>query len=256
MTGQLAAIALNGFREAVRNRVLYAMLFFAVLLIGFSYAIGNLTLGDHVKVVKDFGLAEISVFGCLIAVMVGIGIIQKEIERKTIYTIASKPVPRWIYVVGRFLGLLLTLAVQVAIMAAAYVATVELAGGSVRPQEFVAIGFIYVEMMVLTAFAVLFSTYSGPVLAILFSLSVFVIGRMSQHLRDLGAASESEGFRRFTGVLYRVLPDLGTFDFKAQAVYGDPLEWPLLLAAAGYGLACTVAVLGVACLVFQVRDFK
>lgn len=256
MTGQLYAIALNGFREAVRNRVLYALLFFAVLLIGFSYAVGQLTLGDYLKVVKDFGLAEVSVFGNLIAVMVGIGLIHREIERKTIYTIASKPVARWVYVVGRYLGLVLTLAVQVGIMAAAYWATVAFAAGEVRPVELVAIGFIFLEMMVLTAFAVFFSTFAGPVTAILFSLSVFVIGRLSEHLAELGAAAESETFKRATAVLYRVLPDLGTFDFKTQAVYGDPIEWPLVLSSAGYGLGWVAAVLACACLVFHFRDFK
>ena len=145
---RIRAIALNTFREAVRDKILYSLLFFALVMIGGSVLVADLTIGEYGKIIRDLGLASISIFGLLIAIFVGIGLIYKEIERKTIYTIASKPVPRWEFLVGKYLGLVATLAVQVGIMSAAYLLVLQGIGVGGNATMLPALWLTFVELTV------------------------------------------------------------------------------------------------------------
>src|SRR5947199_10464011 len=113
------AIAVNVFRESVRDKILYNLVLFAILMIGASYVIGQLTAGQDVKIIKDLGLAATTLFGLFIAVFIGIGLVSKEVERRSIYSLLSKPIHRYQFVLGKYAGLVLTLVVNVAVMAGA-----------------------------------------------------------------------------------------------------------------------------------------
>jgi len=250
------AIAQNTFREAVRDKILYSLLFFALVMIGSSVLIAELTIGEYGKIIRDVGLASISIFGLLIAIFVGIGLIYKEIERKTIYTIASKPVPRWQFLVGKYLGLLATLATEVAIMTVAYFAVLQAMGVGVTGAMVPAIWLTFVELAVVTAIAILFGSFTSPVLSALFTIGLTLIGKISQELMIIGERSESEGVRMLLAGAYRVLPDLARFDLRGPASYGTSVEWEYVAYATGYGAAYAAALLVLASLIFRFRDFK
>ena len=168
----IQVIALNTFREAVRDKILYAMLVFALVLIGGSLLVAELTIGEYEKIIKDLGLSLISIFGLMIAIFVGIGLVYKEIERKTIYTIASKPVPRWQFLLGKYLGLVLTLAAEVSIMGLGFALILQLSGAGERLVLLPALWLTFVELLVVTAIAILFSCFSTPTLSALFTLGL------------------------------------------------------------------------------------
>jgi ABC-type transport system involved in multi-copper enzyme maturation permease subunit len=249
------AIARNTFREAVRNRILYSLLFFAVLFIGGSSLLSQLTVGEYEKVIIDMGLAAISVFGVLIAIFVGIGLVNREIERKTIYTLASKPVSRAAIVVGKYLGLVMVLALLVALMGVAFGVTLVLNGISLQPDLATALVLGLVELMVVTAFAVLYSTFSGPTVASFFCLSTYVIGHLVSDIRDFGAAADGFFVRELSAALYWVLPNLDNFNVRTEVVHGVPLAMGHLAATVGYGLIYSAVVVGVGTVVFRYRDF-
>ena len=249
------AIARNTFREAVRNRILYSLLFFALIFIGGSSLLSHLTVGEYRKIIVDMGLAAISVFGVLIAIFVGIGLVNREIERKTIYTLASKPVSRGAIVVGKYLGLVMVLAVMVLLMGIAYAVTLAMNGAALHPAMAAALGMILVELMVVTAFAVLYSTFSGPTVASFFSLSTYVIGHLVGDIRAFGASTDSFFVQELSKAVYWVLPNLDNFNVRTEVVHGVPLALDFLAATLGYGLLYSAVVIGIASVVFRYRDF-
>ena len=250
------AIALNTFREAVRDKVLYSLLFFALLMIGGSVLVAELTIGEYERILRDVGLAAINIFGLVIAVFVGIGLIYKEIERKTIYTIASKPVFRWQFLLGKYLGLLATLGTEVVIMAFALLATLAATGASTNAAVGAALWLTFVELAVVTAVATLFGCFTSPMLAALFTVGVTIIGKLSQDLATLGRAAESPLVAKAAALAYAVFPDLGRFDVRSSASYGTPISWEYVAYATGYGAAYAAAALVLAALIFRFRDFK
>ncbi len=254
---KVRAIALNTFREAVRDKILYALLFFAILMIGGSVLVANLTVGEYGKIVRDLGLAAISLFGLMIAVFVGIGLVYKEIERKTIYTIASKPVRRWQFVLGKYLGLMTTLALEVAIMSIAFWVTLAMTRTAFEaPAMTAAIWLIFVELLVVTAIAILFGCFSTPTLSALFTIGVVVVGRLTPELKALAEQGESPLVLWLGSTGYRVLPDLGTFNLRAQAALGVEVDWAYVGYATGYGLLWSAVLLLGAAVIFAYRDFQ
>lgn len=253
---KLRAIAINTFREAVRDKILYSLLAFAVLMILFSVVLGELALGEYSKIVKDFGLASISIFGTLIAVFVGIGLVYKEIEQRTIYTILSKPIHRWQFILGKYAGLALTLAVEVSIMTVALMGLLLVLTGEFQANLLIAIAFIYLELLLMTAFAVFFSSFSTPTLSAIFTGSIFVIGHLSQDIYTFGSQAEGVWVQRASRALYLLLPNLENFNFKAQMVHSVAIPPEQLLFALAYGILYTSLVLGGAMIVFTRQDFK
>ena len=251
---KIAAIALNTFREAVRDKVLYSLLFFALGLIAASVVLNRLAIGQQAKIVTDLGLASISIFGTLIAIFVGIGLVSKEIERRTIFTIVSKPVGRGHFLLGKYLGLVLTLAVEVGIMSACFLGMLAVyAPGSAGPAT-VAIGLIFLELCVITAVALLFSSFSTPFLSGLFTVAVWVIGRLTPDLREFGVKAGG-ALRPITEALYLLLPNLGHFNVRAQVVHHIPIAPEMVAAVTTYGLVYVALVLVAATLIFERRDF-
>ena len=251
------AIGLNTFREAVRDKILYTLLFFAVLMIGGSVLVADLTVGEYGRIIRDLGLAAISLFGLMIAVFVGIGLVYKEIDRKTIYTIASKPVARWQFVLGKYFGLVLTLITEVALMSAAFGATLLLTHTTVEVAGIVAaVWLIFVELLVVTAVAILFGCFSTPTLSALLTIGVTVIGRLTPQLKILAEKSESEGLQRLGRLGYSVLPDLGTFNLRSSAALGTPVEWEYVAYATGYGVLWAAVLLLLSTVIFRYRDFS
>ncbi len=256
MIRKLWALAHNTFREAVRDRILYSILFFAVGVIALSLVTQEITVGDRDKVVRSVGLGAVAAFGSIMSMFLGISLVWGEVEKKTVYTILSKPISRWMFVLGKYLGMMMTLSVVVAIMGLVY--TVLLSAQQTFPPAivYVSMGLLMVELMLLTSWATLFSTYSAPTTAAGFTLAVFVIGHLADDIWLYGSQLESPAARAIARALYWVLPNFEMFNIRAQAVHEMAIPWPVVVGGLGYGLMYSAGVLCCAMWVFERRDLK
>jgi len=256
---RIAAIARNAFREAVRDRVLYNLVLFMLLLTGASIFIGELSGGQERKVIVDLGLSAMLLFGVFIAIFVGVGLVYKEIERRTIYAVFSKPVGRGEFLVGKYLGLCLTLLVNVLVMGVGVsLALLYVSRGwdPLIPTIWPAVLLIYMELMLLTAIALLFSSFSSPALSALLTFMVFIIGHFSADLKSLAVSLGSTSARWvFTG-LYYLLPNLANYSFITPAAHGRAPSAGFVFATGLYALAYIAVILAAATLVFSRRNFK
>ncbi|HVP28411.1 MAG TPA: ABC transporter permease [Myxococcota bacterium] len=249
-------VAGNTMREAIRSRVLYTLLFFAILLIGTGSLLSTLSYVERERILQDVGLAAIRIFGVAIAIFVGIGLIHREVDRRTIYTILSKPISRTQFLVGKYLGLVATLWLQLAIMAAAFAGVSLLAEAPFGAGHLAALSLAGVEFAVVVAVATLFSSFTTPMLASLFATGLWAIGHLSRDLRQLGLQSNDVVFRHVAQVLHRCVPDLSAFDLTSQAVHGLPIAASDLWIPWIYGMGWVVVLLGIASFVFERRDFR
>lgn len=256
---RIFAIARNAFREAVRDRVLYNLVLFVLLLIAAAIFIGELSGGQERKIVVDFGLSAMLLFGVFIAIFVGVGLVYKEIERRTVYAIFAKPVGRGEFLVGKYLGLCLTLLVNVLIMGAGIsLALIYVAGGwePLALRIWPAVLLIYVELLVLTGVALLFSSFSSPALSALLTFFVFIIGHFSADLKSLASSTGSIGSRWLFSALYYLLPNLANYSYITPAAHGEVPGISQSIVAVIYASVYTTVILAVALLVFGRRNFK
>ena len=265
----ISTVAVNVFRESVRDRVPYNLVLFSVLLIASSYLLGQLTAGQDVKIVKDLGLAAISVFGLFIAIFIGIGLVSKEVERRSIYALLSKPVSRPQFIAGKYLGLVLTLAVNITVMVVAlyivlgYLSWQETAeykavwdAPGPDPAMLKAVFLIFIELMLVTALALFFSTFSTPMLSAVLTFGLYVAGHFNSDLKNFDKVVNSQVAIWLSRGMYHVLPDLSAFDVKTEVVHGLPVPMGYLASTTAYGLAYVIALLLVATFIFSRRDFK
>ncbi len=253
--GAIAAIGLNTFREAIRDRVLYLLLVFALIIIGISRLLSLLTVGDEEKIIKDVGLSAISLFGVMTAVFVGVSLVFKEIERRTVYTLLAQPVLRSQFLFGKFLGLFSVLLLNVGLMSVALF-TLLLVRGEPPWSLLPAVLLIAVELAIVTAFALLFSSLTNPVLSSVWTFAVYAAGHLSwslQMLRD----KVPEGIARWIcDGLYWILPNLKRLDLKAQVVHGFEMPDGYVGLAAIYGLGYGVVIVALACWAFSRKEFN
>jgi Cu-processing system permease protein len=249
-------VALNTVRELLRNKLLYNLLFFAVLLILSSLFIAQLTIGQWDRIILDMGLGAAELSGVLIAVLIGVSLVAGEIERKTIFPTLAKPVSRGAFIAGRFAGLAAMLAVNVAVMTASVAVVLHLAGYSLSRTAAVAALLIFIELLLMAAAAILFSSFTTPILAAAFSLSLFLIGHLVGSLRAFADRTKSGLARTATLAAYRVLPDLELFNLKAQAANDLAVPPGAASTAALYGIAYAGLFLALGIMIFSRRDLK
>src|SRR3989440_5313821 len=236
---RVAAIARNAFREAVRDRVLYNLVVFALLLIAGAILLGATSAGQEAKIIVDMGLSAILLFGVFIAIFVGVGLVYKEIERRTLYAILSKPIGRGEFLLGKYLGLCLTLLVNVAIMGVGLsLALIYVKRGwdPLVARIWPAVLLTYVELMILTGVAMLFSSFSSPALSALLTFFVFVIGHFTDDLKTLSQSAPSMPTRWFFAGLYYLLPNLANYNAITAAAHGLSPELSFLIATIAYGV--------------------
>jgi ABC-type transport system involved in multi-copper enzyme maturation permease subunit len=256
---RVVAIARNAFREAVRDRVLYNLVVFVLLLIAGAIFLGELSAGQEAKIIIDLGLSAILLFGVFISIFVGVGLVYKEIERRTLYAILSKPIGRGEFLLGKYLGLCLTLLVNVAIMGVGLsLALVYVKRGwdPLVVRIWPAILLIYVELMILTGVAMLFSAFSSPALSALLTFFVFAIGHFSADLKTLSNSMGSPPTRWFFAGLYYLLPNLANYNAITTAAHGLMPDARGVIAAVGYGLIYIGVLLAATTLIFSRRNLK
>ena len=250
----IVAVARNTFREAVRDRVLYLFLGFALILLVSSKLFGMLTVGDESKVIKDLGLAGIQFFGMLISVMMSVMLISREVERRTVFIILAKPVRRWQFLLGKYLGLVATVTANLLLMAIIFLAVLLIYTGRLEGRIVFAVSMILLEMVLVAAFATLFAVLSTPILGAVLTLAVFVVGHVSDDLWMLTSQLRSGWSEPLIAAVYYVLPNLERFDFKTEVVHGLAIPPAEVAWAVVYGLAYTVLVLLLACFQFGRKD--
>jgi ABC-type transport system involved in multi-copper enzyme maturation permease subunit len=253
---RVAAIAENTLREAIRNRVLYTLLFFALALIGTGVVLATLSYVERERILQDVGFAAVRLFGVAIAVFVGIGLVHQEVDRRTVFTILSKPIGRGEFLLGKYVGLLATLWLLLGVMALCFAGVSWLAGAPLDRGHAAAFAGIAAELAVVVAIALVFSSFTTPMLASLFTAGTWLVGHLSRDLRALGAQSELASARRATELLYRTLPDLGAFDLTTRAAHQLPLVTSDLLLPLAYGAGYVVIALLAAVWIFERRDFR
>jgi ABC-type transport system involved in multi-copper enzyme maturation permease subunit len=256
---RVISIARNAFREAVRDRVLYNLVLFVLLLIGGAIFLGELSAGQETKIIIDLGLSAMLLFGVFIAIFVGVGLVYKEIERRTLYAILSKPIGRGQFLVGKYLGLCLTLLVNVVVMGVGVsLALVFIRRGwdPLASKIWPAILLIYLELTIMTAVALLFSTFSSPALSALLTFFVFLIGHFSGDLKDLANTSSSGVSRVLFRILYYLLPNLTIYSVITPAAHGIAPDLPSILLGVAYAVVYSTVLLAAATMIFSGRNFK
>jgi ABC-type transport system involved in multi-copper enzyme maturation permease subunit len=269
MTAVVPRIAVNVFKESVRDKVLYNLVLFAMLLIAASYLIGQLTAGQDIKIIKDLGLAATSIFGLFIAVFIGIGLVSKEVDRRSIYSLLTKPIRRAEFILGKYLGLVLTLLVNVSAMTLALYAVLGYmawkAGGwmmpgwdrpAVDPLLLEAIALTFCQLMIITAVALFFSTFSTPMLSASLTFGLYVVGQFNADLKNFENVIDSKPAIYLARALYYLLPNLAPLDQKATVVHGQGVPSMYMLLSVAYTVAYIAALLLGAVLIFSRRDFK
>jgi Cu-processing system permease protein len=254
--GRVATLAGNTIREVIRNRILYVLLCFAILLIGMGVLLSTLSYVEQERILQDVGLGAIRLFGTAIAILLGVGILHNEVERRTIYTVLSKPISRSEFVLGKYAGMVATIWLQLLIMSAAFAIVSLLAGARLGPGHAAALALSGLEMSVVVAVATLFSAFTTPLLASFFTAGIWMVGHLTRDLRELGAQSDVEGMRTFTVWLHRVFPDLEVFNVTVQAVNDLPIPAREVWLPAVYALGYAGALVAVAMLLFERRDLR
>lgn len=250
------AIATNTVRESVRNKILYALLFFAVLMIGSGVIVGALSYVESERILQDVGLAAIRLFSVAIAIFVGINLIYKEVDRRTVYTILSKPLSRSTFLVGKYLGLTLTIWMQMSIMGVAFAGVSLAAGAPLAWQHGAFLLLTAAELALVVAIATFFSSFTTPMLASFFTTGLWVVGQLTRQLRDIGARSESEAVALVTAVLHRLLPDIEGLNLASEAAHLLPITSSDVLFPLSYALGYVTVILVAATFLFERRDLR
>jgi ABC-type transport system involved in multi-copper enzyme maturation permease subunit len=256
---KLAAIATNTFRETVRDKVLYNLVLFAVLLVGSSLLIGQLSISQDQKIIMDMGLSSMLVFGTLIAIFIGIGLVYKELDKRTVYSLLTKPIHRYEFILGKYCGLGLTLLVNSSVMAVSVVlALIFLQRGFDRLQWALlpAAYLIFLELAVVTAIAMLFSSFSSPALSATLTFLLFVVGNFSGDFHTYAANSSSAASKGVLYGLYYLLPNMSNFNFITIAAHGQVVPLSIVVSSTLYAVVYCGVLLSIAILIFERRDFK
>jgi ABC-type transport system involved in multi-copper enzyme maturation permease subunit len=252
---RILAVASNTFRETVRERVLYNLVFFALLMTASSLLLGELSIRQDQKIVKDLGLASMDIFGTLIALFIGVGLIGKEIERRSLYPLLAKPLSRSEFLLGKFVGLSFTLLVNIALMTLGLFATLLASYHSADLALLKAIYPIFLGLLLVVAVALFFSTVaSSSLLATLCTVAVVVAGRFSDVVKNMREVANVPGWL-VTG-LYWALPNFRNFDVKDAVVYGDPVPLAALGMMTAYAAVYGTILLSAARLAFASRDLQ
>lgn len=256
---KILAIAENTFKEAIRDKILYSLILFALLMIGSSLILGMISINIETKVTLDVGLSAMSAIGAVIAIFIGINLVHKEVDKKTLYSILAKPVERTQFILGKFFGLAFTLLVNLLIMVAGLVAVlVYLRHGfsGVHGSLFAAAFLIFLQLLLITGIALVFSSFSTPALSAMFTLALYFIGQFNADIKHFGVMSKNGLLKGVTACLYYLLPNFGNFNVIAGASHGKPIAGALLLNDVAYSAVVLAILLSASALIFSRRDLK
>lgn len=249
------AIARNTFRETMRDKIFYNLLIFYIAMVSISIFLGGLSIGEDEKIIKDIGLSGMAIFGALITIFIGIGLINQEVDRRTIYTVLSRPVSRTEFILGKFVGLSTLVVVNVVIMTLCLLLILFGVTGHFDVSILLPLPFLFMEFLLLSALAIMFSCLSTPTLSAIFTLSLYVLGHLSPELRDIGMSGDTL-LNRVTSLLYRVIPNLENLNLREEAVYSLQVDSSVLVYSVIYSLFYTAILLALSVCIFGRKDLR
>ncbi len=262
MMRRVWALALNTFRDAIRHRVLYGIVavVFAVNL--FAIVLGEMSLHQEARVARDLGLGGVSLFGSVTAIFLGVSLLYTEIKKRTIHTIVTKPLERYEFVLGKYLGMVVTLLCLLMLFSVVMLALLNVQGVGITAVLVKALILAFFEVLVVAAIAVFFSAFSSPFLSGIFTFGLFYVGRVTPDLRAVAGTSESPVVRGACEAALYVVPDLhlfsvsgGSVDGNHVTVHGDFVSWAYMGMASGYAALYNTILMGLSILIFSRRDF-
>lgn len=256
---RILAIAFNTFREAVRDRILYNLVAFALLLITTAILFGEISVGIQTLILINLGLSAVTFFGLVIAIFIGIGLVYKEMDKRTLYALLAKPVRRYEFILGKYAGLGLTLLVNTALMVVGFFAALWYVKGSLQAADgwlLVALYFIFLQLLLVTALALLFSTFSTPVLSAGFTFGLFIVGSFAADMRELSEAVKTPWLEGVMTVIYYLVPNFRNFNVITGVAHGDTVSVALVLANTAYAALYIGLVLWLSVIIFERRDLK
>jgi ABC-type transport system involved in multi-copper enzyme maturation permease subunit len=253
---KIKAIALNTFKEAVRNKVYYLLIVIGILFALSSYVMSLLTIGDKVKVLQDIGLASINFFCVLIAIFTGINLVFKEIDKKTIYNIVSKPISRSHFILGKFFGLSFTLLVALLSMALIFFLFLLISIGEFDTKILLYFILLYFELLIISSISILFSSFSTPILSSIFTISLYLIGHITWTFNEF-KHNLTEPVQKFIAYsFYYIIPNLEKLNIKNSIVLKTPINTGAFFDSILYAICYIAAVLILAALIFNRKEFK
>jgi ABC-type transport system involved in multi-copper enzyme maturation permease subunit len=255
----IAVIAWNTFREAVRDRVLYNLVFFALLMISAAVLVGQISIGIERLIIVNLGLTAVSIFGVVMAVFLGVGLVHKEIERRTLYVMLAKPVRRWEFIAGKYFGLCLTLTVNTLFMTVGLAVALLYVDRALRVSDapvLVGVFFILLQLLLITGIALAFSCFATPVVATLGSLGLYVVGVFSEDIRTFGAMAKDPMMQHLTTFLYYVLPNFGQFNVISAVAHEQTIPGALVAGNVAYTVLYVTITLIAAAAIFSNRNMK
>ena len=253
---RISSISLNTFREAVRDRVLYNLVLFVLLITACAIFLGEITAGNEARVIVNLGLSAVLLFGTFIAIFVGVGLVSKEIEKRTVFALFAKPITRGEFIVGKYLGLCLTLLVNVAVMGVGVsLALIYVGHSDLAASIWGAVALTFLELCVITEVAILFSSFSTPSLSALFTFAIFVIGHFSASLHEFAETLASAATRKVFEALYYVMPNFSHFSFITNSAYGEMPPASMMLYAVAYASIYSLVLVWATVMIFKRRNF-
>lgn len=259
MSAMPGVVAINTFREAVRDRVLYNLVFFALLMIGAAIIMGQISIGIERLVIINLGLSAISIFGLVMAIFIGVGLVYKEMEKRTLYSLLAKPIRRWEFLVGKYAGLVLTLAINTAFMTVGLIAALFFVGRPLVRSDaliLIAVYFILLSLALVTAIALFFSCFSSPMLSTLFTLGIYVTGIFAADIRGVGELTKSSFLKGATTVVYYLIPNFHNFNSITAAAHGESIPFSLIWQNTLYAIVYILLLLLASSAVFSRRNLK
>jgi Cu-processing system permease protein len=257
------AIGINTFREAARIRVLYGIVVLVLASNLLALVMGEMSIREESRVARDIGLAGISLFGSLTAIFLGVFLLYSEVQRRTIHAIVSKPIERWEFVVGKYLGMALVLSLLVALFGVAMAALLGSQGVTISIAVVKAVVLSWGEVLTVAAIAIFFSSFSSPFLSGIFALGLFALGRLTPDIEAAAATAKAGWIQLATRAALQIVPDLHLFSISGRVLDGDPVSvngdfvrWWYVAHALGYGALWIIGLLAASSLLFQRRDFS
>lgn len=256
MLNQGKAVAMNTFRETVRDRIFYIVAIFGLILIGSSAVLSPLTIGAQGKIVADVGLSSMSLFGLLVVLLVGSSMLRKELEKRTLTTILTKPITRGQYLCGKFCGLTVTMLCMLVVMSLIFLVIMLACRVTPHPRFLAAFYLIFLELTLINAAVLLFSTFVSPTLAAVFTLCLFVIGHLSESIMNFGRIMGSVWQAQISKVVYYLIPNLEVFNIRGAVVHGQPVVLSHLVLATLYCLVYVLLFMLLASVIFARKELR
>lgn len=248
-------IAKNTFREVIRDRILYGILVFALILIGLSLVLGQLSFDEQARISVNFGFAGIQLSAAIVSIFIGSSLVSKEIEKQTILTLLARPISRAQFICGKFLGLTFVVTVITMGLAAVLLLLTFSLKIEITESFFIALFGILLESMVLLSFTLFFGSFSRPIMTVMFAVSVFIIGHWVDSLPYFVSKSSNESFKVLGKVITKVVPNLEMFNWRTAPIYGDTVPYVDVAKASLYSAGWVALLFILTSIIFRRRDF-